>query len=80
MANEIVLPTLKEIDRALQGYGSTDGPQPLADIIDRHQELTMFVDLIVRRIETGMIPHKDAAKALLLFGLNIGIRIGEVRK
>lgn len=74
----IKLPTNKEIDRAVEGYGSV-GPQPLAQICDEHEMLAAFIDKMVADIWAGH-DMKTAVKATLVLGLNVGIRIGEGRK
>lgn len=76
--SRIKLPTNAEINQAFEGYVSLAPPQPLAAVIDRHGMLSDWVKFMSQKYG-GSADVERAIKAAVVFGLNIGIRIGEKR-
>lgn len=74
------LPTEEEIEAASERWGR-EGPEPVAAAIDQSPEMTRQVKAVVKAIEAEFARLKlsDIVKSGMVYGLSIGIRIGEAR-
>jgi hypothetical protein len=72
------LPTNQEIDKA-GAESILDGPVPLAAIVDGCRSLYIPLLHSEEEVNSGNCDLFTTLKAMLVLGLNIGIRIGENR-
>lgn len=77
------VPTSEEIAAALYAY-TNEGPKPMAAAVDRSRDLGAALFGLadnLRQLQSHEVEEfAQRCKALLVLGLNIGIRIGEARR